>query len=123
MKIVLAGVAITGISVGSTAEEKVDLVKLLNAPNRVIIDVRTESEYNGGHVAGAVLIPHDDIRKRIHAVVPSKNTPIILYCQSGRRAGIAKSTLESLGYRNVVNAGGYKRVQKIVQAPNKNVQK
>ncbi len=73
----------------------------------VIIDVRTPSEYNTGHIEEAINIPHDMIAKRIEEVVKEKDTEIHLYCRSGRRAEIAKKTLESMGYTNVINKGGY----------------
>jgi len=77
----------------------------------VIIDVRTPEEYNSGHVDGALNINYTDIGSRIESVVPDKNATIQLYCGSGRRAGIAKETLENMGYRNVVNEGGFKEFQ------------
>lgn len=76
------------------------------AVSPVIIDVRTPAEYDAGHVAGAVLIPHEQIGERIAAVVADKGTPIALYCASGRRAGIAQQTLHAMGYTNVENVGG-----------------
>lgn len=76
------------------------------AADPVIIDVRSESEFNSGHVQGALLMPYDRIGSLIGNQVSDKETDIILYCRSGRRAGIAKKTLESLGYTSVTNAGG-----------------
>ncbi len=72
----------------------------------VIIDNRTEAEFNAGHIEGAKLVPFDVIDKKIKEVVPNKDTPIILYCRSGRRSGIALQTLKELGYKNVENYGG-----------------
>ncbi|MOA65778.1 Thiosulfate sulfurtransferase PspE precursor [compost metagenome] len=40
-----------------------------------------------------------------------KNTPIVLYCRSGRRSAIAKDSLAQLGYRNLINAGGYDQLK------------
>ncbi len=71
----------------------------------VVIDVRTEAEWNGGHLQGAVLIPHDKIEQGITAVVPDKKTKIYLYCHTGRRSGIAAETLKKGGYGDVVNLG------------------
>lgn len=72
----------------------------------VLIDTRTQEEFNTGYVPGAVLIPYDEIADRISEVAPDKSTPILLYCRSGRRAGIAEKTLTEMGYEKVHNLGG-----------------
>lgn len=76
------------------------------------IDVRTQAEYDQGHLAGAVLIPYNVISKKIAEVAESKNQPINLYCRSGRRAEIALHTLEQLGYTNIQNLGSYDQLKK-----------
>lgn len=73
----------------------------------VWIDVRTSDEYSAGHIDEAINIPFDEIADKIAQVTTDKNAPINLYCKSGRRAGIAKTELEKLGYTNVTNHGGY----------------
>lgn len=76
------------------------------AERPVIIDVRTQAEYDADHLAGAVLIPHEQIVERIAAVVADKATPVALYCASGRRAELARQTLHAMGYTQVENVGG-----------------
>src|SRR5512133_2168204 len=71
----------------------------------LVIDVRTEAEWNSGHVEGAILIPYDVIGGKIEAVAKDKSKRIYVYCRTGRRSGIAKNTLEKLGYKDVVNLG------------------
>ena len=88
--------------------------QLRQAPARqeaVWIDVRTPEEYAAGHLENAKNIPHDQIGQQIAAHVPNKNTPINLYCRSGRRAEAAKQVLESMGYTNVQNRGGYEQLK------------
>ena len=77
----------------------------------VWIDVRTPEEYAAGHLENAKNIPHDQIGQQIATHVPNKNTPINLYCRSGRRAETAKQVLESMGYTNVQNRGGYEQLK------------
>lgn len=72
-----------------------------------IVDVRSDAEYQAGHIEGALHQPYDSIDAGIADLLPDKSQHIILYCGSGKRAGIAKETLEALGYSNVENAGGY----------------
>ena len=73
--------------------------------NLLVIDVRTEAEWNDGHLEGAILIPYDIIGEKIETVARDKATRIYVYCRTGRRSGIAKQTLETLGYKDVVNLG------------------
>lgn len=75
--------------------------------NALWVDVRTQAEWEKGHLDEAILLPYDRIARNISSVVKHKSQPIKLYCQSGRRAEIALRTLEQLGYTNVQNLGGY----------------
>ena len=71
----------------------------------LIIDVRTEADWNSGHIEGAVLIPYELIGDRIGAVAGDKSGRIYLYCRTGRRSQIAKKALEKIGYGNIVDLG------------------
>jgi len=82
-----------------------------NTSDEIWIDVRTVAEYQQGHKEGAVNIPHTAIAQRIAKVAKDKAMKIHLYCAAGVRAGIAKATLERMGYSNVVNEGGLSDVQ------------
>lgn len=73
--------------------------------NAVLIDVRTEDEYKGGHIEGSINIPLQkisDVQNRIK----EQNTPIFVHCLSGGRSAKAASVLKSMGYTNVTNIGG-----------------
>ena len=70
------------------------------------IDVRTPEEFSQKHVPEAVNIPYDQIGANISALGLGKDQEIYVYCHSGRRAGLAKKTLDALGYTHVVNVGG-----------------
>lgn len=69
----------------------------------IVIDVRTEAEWNAGHLDGALLIPFERIGAEISRVTTDKKAEIYLYCRSGRRTGIAVDTLKKAGYENLVN--------------------
>jgi len=75
------------------------------------IDVRSMGEYQRGHKDDALHIPHTIIGEKIAQVTTDKNAEIHLYCAAGVRAGIAKRTLEKMGYTNVLNEGGLSDVQ------------
>lgn len=73
----------------------------------VFLDVRTPEEYAEAHISTAENLPVDSINVDTAAeFIPSTDTPVVLYCRSGHRAGIAQGTLQSLGYTNVKNMGG-----------------
>ena len=72
----------------------------------VIIDVRTLEEWNAGHLATAKHLQLDLVAESISTVVQNKDQQVYLYCRSGNRSGQAKIIMDSLGYTNVINAGG-----------------
>ncbi|PJG84484.1 rhodanese-like domain-containing protein [Conservatibacter flavescens] len=78
----------------------------------VWIDVRSEEEFNAGHLQDAVNVPHEQIEAEISRIEPNKDAPINLYCRSGRRAESAMNVLKHLGYTNVTNHGGYEDLKK-----------
>ena len=72
----------------------------------IIIDARTQEEYDQGHIPGAILIPEYEIADRAEKELPDKNQLILIYCRSGRRSKIAAEELVKLGYTNVKEFGG-----------------
>jgi phage shock protein E len=70
-----------------------------------IVDVRTVAEYADGHYPNALNIPLDALQTRI-AEFGSKEKCVIVYCASGARSAMAARTLKTLGYTDVINAGG-----------------
>lgn len=87
-------------------------------PRSVIIDVRTPAEQQEtGYIMGALLIEHSSIHTEIKNAVPDTRTPLVLYCRSGRRAEMAKNTLNSIGYKDVVNLGSLENASKTLNIP------
>ena len=74
--------------------------------NYVIIDARTQSEFDEGHIPGAILMPEYEVAQRAESELPDKNQLILVYCRSGRRSKIAAQALVDLGYTNVKEFGG-----------------
>ena len=72
----------------------------------IILDVREQSEFDEGHIPGAILIPYTEIEERSEEILPDKNTQILVYCRSGRRSKLASESLVKLGYTNVKEFGG-----------------
>jgi phage shock protein E len=93
-----------------------DLEKLIEeGKDYLLIDVRTEEEYNSGFIPTAINIPYDVIAENLPT--EDKSALIILYCRSGRRSGIAKETLEGLGFTNVINFGAVENWKKELDYP------
>lgn len=72
----------------------------------IIVDVRSKSEFAGGHIKGSVNIPVDSISNNTGRFT-DKNKPIITCCASGMRSGVAKNILKSKGYTHVYNGGSW----------------
>ena len=72
----------------------------------VILDARTQEEYDEGHIPGAILIPYDEILEKAEDVLTDKNQLILVYCRSGRRSKLAAEDLVKLGYTNIKEFGG-----------------
>jgi phage shock protein E len=79
---------------------------LANNPKVLLIDVRTADEFAAGHIAGSKLLPYDEIIARTSELPTDPQTPIIVYCRSGRRSAIAAETLVGLGFTEIYDLGG-----------------
>ena len=85
--------------------------------NAVLLDVRTPEEHKTGYLEGAVLLPLAELESKIAGKVPDKNTPIYIYCRSGRRSGIAVEKLKAMGYTDLHNLGGLKDAREKLDLP------
>ena len=72
----------------------------------VILDVRTQEEYDEAHIDGAILIPDYEIADKAESVLKDKEQLILVYCRSGRRSKLAAEELVKLGYTNIKEFGG-----------------
>lgn len=72
---------------------------------QTILDVRTPAEYNSGHIDGAINIPVDQVASRIDEIKDMPK-PIVAYCRSGNRSGMAVSILKQNGITDAINGGG-----------------
>ena len=83
--------------------------------NTVLLDVRTEKEYNSetGHLAGAKLIPVQELENRLAELEPWKARTIVVYCRSGNRSGRAAALLREHGFSALNMEGGILRWNKL----------
>ena len=72
----------------------------------IILDVRTQKEYEEGHIPGAICIPNETIGSEEIPELPNKDQLILVYCRSGNRSKQAAGKLAMQGYTNIVEFGG-----------------
>ena len=84
----------------------------LYSTESLIIDVRTENEWNNGYIENAKHIPVSDLKKRLSEIQAFKDQPIFTYCAAGKRAERAKILLIENGFTNVTNLGGIQDASK-----------
>ena len=88
-----------------TAEELAEKIQFSQAP--LILDVRSKEEYAGGHIPGAINIPHAELPDRLSEIDAAKTDEIVVYCRSGYRARIAEKILIEAGYSDVRDLAGH----------------
>lgn len=84
---------------------KVNCQELVNN-GAILIDVRTPSEFNSGHVKGSTNVPLDQLQTKAKKI-KQMNKPVVLCCQSGMRSAQATSILKRAGIEQVYNGGGW----------------
>jgi phage shock protein E len=72
----------------------------------VVLDVRTPKEFAEGHVPGAVNISHDELEGRLSELDADRDRDGVVYCHSGRRAGLALGMLEKAGFKRLYHLEG-----------------
>ena len=92
------------VYVNITAEEAKQIMD--SEEGYIILDVRTQEEYDQGHIPGAILIPDTEVEVTAEEVLTDKDQLILVYCRSGRRSKLASEILVELGYTNIKEFGG-----------------
>ena len=100
------------VSIGAIADDKLEMTQ---ASNPILIDVRTDAEWNDGYIETAIHIPLDKILQNIELAAANKEQTIYLYCRSGNRSGKAEKALQGIGYVNAKNIGGIKEASSTLQ--------
>ena len=92
---------------GYTMIDQEEAKRMMDTQTVVILDVREQYEFDEGHIAGAVLLPSTNINEETAAaVIPDKDSVVLVYCRTGMRSLFAAATLAGLGYTNVYEFGG-----------------
>jgi phage shock protein E len=84
--------------------------RLVEEQGALLLDVRTPAEYQEHHLPNSLLIPHDEIGRRLDEVLQAqggdKSKPIVVFCRRGGRAQTAKNVLLANGFTQITNLGG-----------------
>lgn len=87
-----------------TAQEAMNLMQ--SGQKLTIVDVRTPSEYESGHIQGAINVPNESIASSVVPALADLDATILVYCRSGSRSAQAAKKLLAIGYTNVMDFGG-----------------
>ncbi|MBR6796268.1 MAG: rhodanese-like domain-containing protein [Clostridia bacterium] len=96
--------SVKAVYVNITAQEAKEIMD--SQTDYVILDVRTEEEFNEKHIPGAILIPDYEIEEKAEEILTDKDKLLLVYCRSGRRSKNASEILVRLGYTNIKEFGG-----------------
>lgn len=91
---------------GAKGVAPMQAVAMMNHENAVIVDVRTDKEFEEGHISNALNIPLGLLQNRLGELEKYKNSPVIISCRTGSRSGQAATTLLKAGFENVQNLSG-----------------
>lgn len=84
-----------------------EAAKVIADQDPVVLDVRTKTEFDSGHIEGAINVPIDSLNEGVVAkVIPGKSDPVIVYCKSGIRSSIASGEMEKMGYTGIMDMAG-----------------
>jgi phage shock protein E len=92
------------VASGNRGDVRGEEARKLVAGGARLLDVRTSREFAAGHLPGAVNIPLGDLDRRLPSLGP-KDRPVVAYCRSGQRSGIAKRLLMANGFTAVHDLG------------------
>lgn len=103
MGLILLSACANGASVTKISAAKAK--EMMESEDVIIVDVRTQAEYDEGYIPNAILIPNESIEGEPKELV-DKDATILVYCRSGNRSAQAAKKLVDLGYTNVYDFGG-----------------
>lgn len=81
--------------------------RLQNGAKPAVLDVRTATEFAGGHIAGAINVPHNQLADRLAELPFEKDSEVVVYCRSGGRAKLAADVLLGAGFESVRILNGH----------------
>jgi len=83
-----------------------ELIEFIELNDAVLVDVRTEDEYNSGYIENSLNIDYFSNEFSVNADKLDKTIPIILYCRSGKRSSMSANKISKLGFKEIYNLEG-----------------
>jgi rhodanese-related sulfurtransferase len=83
-----------------------EAVTLINRRDPLVLDVRSQAEFNNGHIGGARLIPVGELKSRLADLEKFKDKPVLVHCATGNRSQGAAKMLKDAGFKEVFNLQG-----------------
>ena len=83
-----------------------ELIEFIELNDAILVDVRTEDEYNSGYIENSLNIDYFSNEFSVNADKLDKNTPIILYCRCGNRSSMSANKISKLGFNEIYNLEG-----------------
>ena len=90
-----------------------NIIEQIKTKKGTLLDVRSTMEFEGEHINGAINIPLDTIESKIKEIA-NMPKPILVYCLSGGRSGVATSILQQSGITEIFNGGGFFTLNNII---------
>ena len=87
-------------------EVDIDAYQRMPREGHILIDIREDREWTGGHAAGAIHLGKGIIERDIEAEIPDKSAVLVLYCGGGYRSALAAEALQKMGYTNAISLDG-----------------
>lgn len=84
----------------------VEAKRMMEEEEVIIVDVRTQEEFEEAHIEGAILLTLDTIPEKAEETIPDKNATYLIYCRSGNRSNQAANILVDMGYEKIYDFGG-----------------
>lgn len=78
----------------------------MDSEDCIILDVRSQGDYEKEHIGNAVLLPRTEIEADAESIIPDKDAKILIYCKTGLNSALAAEKLIEMGYTNVYDFGG-----------------
>lgn len=106
LSIVLALFTTTAMADYAGEWDQATVLEKIKEGKTLILDVRSASEYADGHVPSAINIPHNELEANLAKLKGYENKDIVIYCRSGRRAGVAEGILSGKGFTQLYHLEG-----------------
>lgn len=90
----------------SSLVSPLNAIRIMNNEDALVVDVRTEAEFNKGHIKNSINIPLASLQAKLTELEKYRNQPLLMYCNSGHMSGKACRLLLKSGFNNVHNIGG-----------------